>query len=120
MAFSQNPYRWFFCFHTHFFSGPLISERSILLRANRVGAIQQAAIRKSRTSGNHHWPQPIRDARRATRRVSAGEVARKSGSHPSSPSFLEEHWFSSLETSAVTRAPPFRVRSIFHSHFGSD
>ena len=78
--------------------------------ATRVRATQQAALRKIRTSDNHRWAEPIRDARRARRHVSVAEVERKSGSRLSSS---KQRSFSSLETSAVIAALRFRVRRIF-------
>jgi hypothetical protein len=99
------------------FLGALIRRPIDSSSAKRVRAIQQAAIRKSRTSDNHHLPQPIRDARRARRRVSVAEVERRSGSHLS---FSEERSFSWFETSALIRAPPFRVRRILQYHFRGD
>ena len=78
--------------------------------ARRVRATQQGVIRKNRTSDNHRWTSPIPDVRRATRRVSAAEVARKNGSPPS---LSEECLFSLPATSSLTAALPFRVRRIF-------
>ena len=81
--------------------------------AKKVRATQQGAIRKIRTSDNRRWPRPILDARRATRRGSAAEVARKSGSRRASSEEYSSSW---RKTSALIRLPLFRVRRIFDYH----
>ncbi len=81
--------------------------------AKKVRATQQGAIRKIRTSDNRRWPRPILDALRATRRGSAAEVGRKSGSRRASS---EEYSFSRCEKSALIRLSLFRVRRIFDYH----
>jgi len=79
------------------FSGTLTRRPFDFWSSKTVRATQQGVIHKIRTSDNHRWAQPIRDVRRARRRVCVVEVACKSGSHPF-PS--EERMFSSLKTSA--------------------
>src|SRR6266403_1031694 len=58
----------------------------------RVRAIQQGAIRKIRMSDNRRWPQPILDARCATRRGFVAEVGRKSGSRRASSEEYSSSW----------------------------
>ena len=105
------------CVPLMIFSWYLIRRSIDPCSARRVRATQQGAIRKSRTSGNHRWTSPIPDVRRATRRVSAAEVACKNGSPQS---LSEECLFSSPATSSAPVALPFRVRRILQSHFGVD
>ena len=79
----------------------------------RVRATQQGAIRKIRMSDNRRWPQPILDARCATRRGFVAEVGRKSGSRRASSEEYSSSW---RKRSAMIRLPLFRVRRIFGYH----